>query len=358
MNFLELTKRRCSVRKYASRPVETEKLDYILEAARMAPSAVNYQPWCFLVVKSDKGREKIQSCYPREWFKQAPCYIVVCGDHAQSWKRADGKDHMDIDAAIAAEHICLAAAEQGLGSCWVCNFDVALCRQQFGLPPTVEPVVLIPVGYPEDEALFEATPKHRKERSKLSDRLLYVEMVLLAIGLAMDSLAVSVTGGALAQQRCGFYKVFKVASVMALFQAGMTLIGFFAGKGFERYIEAFDHWVAFVLLLYLGGKMIYDSMHDDEEECRFDIFRGRTLCGLGVATSIDALAVGISLAIIKAPIVAQTVIIGLVTFAFAAFGVFFGNRVGGRINLKLDLIGGIILIGIGTRILIEHLFFS
>ena len=140
MNFLELTKRRCSVRKYAS-----------------------YQPWCFLVIKSDKGREKIQACYPREWFKQAPCYIVVCGDHAQSWKRADGKDHMDIDAAIAAEHICLAAAEQGLGSCWVCNFDVALCRQQFGLPPTVEPVVLIPVGYPEDEVLFEATPKHRKE---------------------------------------------------------------------------------------------------------------------------------------------------------------------------------------------------
>ena len=168
--------------------------------------------------------------------------------------------------------------------------------------------------------------------------MLYVEMVLLAIGLAMDSLAVSVTGGALAQQRCGFYKVFKVASVMALFQAGMTLIGFFAGKGFERYIEAFDHWVAFALLLYLGGKMIYDSMHDEEEECRFDIFRW--------------------LAIIKAPIIAQTVIIGLVTFAFAAFGVFFGNRVGGRINLKLDLIGGIILIGIGTRILIEHLFFS
>ena len=188
--------------------------------------------------------------------------------------------------------------------------------------------------------------------------MLYVEMVLLAIGLAMDSLAVSVTGGALAQQRCGFYNIFKVASVMALFQAGMTLIGFFAGKGFERYIEAFDHWVAFALLLYLGGKMIYDSTREEEEECRFDIFRWRTLCGLGVATSIDALAVGISLAIIKAPIIAQTVIIGLVTFAFAAFGVFFGNRVGGRINLKLDLIGGIILIGIGTRILIEHLFFS
>ena len=185
-------------------------------------------------------------------------------------------------------------------------------------------------------------------RLKRSDRMLYVEMVLLAIGLAMDSLAVSVTGGALAQQRCGFYNIFKVASVMALFQAGMTLIGFFAGKGFERYIEAFDHWVAFALLLYLGGKMIYDSMHDEEEECRFDIFRGRTLCGLGVATSIDA----------KAPIIAQTVIIGLVTFAFAAFGVFFGNRVGRRIDLKLDLIGGIILIGIGARILIEHLFFS
>ena len=332
MNFLELTKRRCSVRKYASRPVETEKLDYILEAARMAPSAVNYQPWCFLVVKSDKGREKIQSCYPREWFKQAPCYIVVCGDHAQSWKRADGKDHMDIDAAIAAEHICLAAAEQGLGSCWVCNS----LRRHRNTGKSLR--ILL--------------------RSKLSDRMLYVEMVLLAIGLAMDSLAVSVTGGALAQQRCGFYNIFKVASVMALFQAGMTLIGFFAGKGFERYIEAFDHWVAFALLLYLGGKMIYDSTREEEEECRFDIFRWRTLCGLGVATSIDALAVGISLAIIKAPIVIQTVIIGLVTFAFAAFGVFFGNRVGGRIDLKLDLIGGIILIGIGARILIEHLFFS
>lgn len=188
--------------------------------------------------------------------------------------------------------------------------------------------------------------------------MLYIEMVLLAIGLSMDSLAVSVTGGAVAQRRCGMLSIVKVATVMALFQAGMTVIGFFAGKGFERYIEAFDHWVAFALLLYLGGKMIYDSTREEEEEHRFDIFRGRTLCGLGVATSIDALAVGISLAIIKAPIVAQTVIIWLVTFAFAAFGVFFGNRVGRRINLKLDLIGGIILIGIGTRILIEHLFFS
>ena len=119
MNFLELTKRRCSVRKYASRPVETEKLDYILEAARMAPSAVNYQPWCFLVIKSDKGREKIQACYPREWFKQAPCYIVVCGDHAQSWKRADGKDHMDIDAAIAA----MFAAILSYAMPWCASYD-------------------------------------------------------------------------------------------------------------------------------------------------------------------------------------------------------------------------------------------
>lgn len=126
MSFLELARKRCSIRKYAPKNVEQEKIDYILEAARLAPSAVNYQPWYFVWVQSAEGKAKLQECYPREWFKQAPYYLIVCGDHQQSWKRGDHKDHMDIDTAIATEHICLAAAEQGLGTCWVCNFDTEL----------------------------------------------------------------------------------------------------------------------------------------------------------------------------------------------------------------------------------------
>lgn len=150
--------------------VEQEKIDYILEAARLAPSAVNYQPWYFVWVQSAEGKAKLQECYPREWFKQAPYYLIVCGDHQQSWKRGDHKDHMDIDAAIATEHICLAAAEQGLGTCWVCNFDTELCRKHFKIPEMIEPVVLIPFGYPSDPALFDETPKKRKPIEEIIKR--------------------------------------------------------------------------------------------------------------------------------------------------------------------------------------------
>jgi len=191
--------------------------------------------------------------------------------------------------------------------------------------------------------------------------MLYIEVLLLAIGLSMDSLAVSVT-----RRRRPLLKndpparlyIIKIASVLGIFQAGMTVIGYTMGLGFEKYICAFDHWIAFTLLLYLGGKMIYDSTKEEEEDGKFDPLCNRTLCGLGIATSIDALAVGISLAILKSPLLLQASTIGVVTFAISAFGVYFGNRFGKRIDLKLDLIGGLILIGIGTKILIEHLFFS
>lgn len=85
MNLLELAQKRCSIRKYASSPVEDEKLAYILEAGRMAPSAVNFQPWYFVIIRQEAGRAKIQECYAREWFRSAPLYILVCGDHSQSW---------------------------------------------------------------------------------------------------------------------------------------------------------------------------------------------------------------------------------------------------------------------------------
>ena len=163
MKFLDLATKRCSIRQYASTPVEIEKLEYVLEAARLSPSAVNFQPWTFIVVQQEEGRMKLQACYSREWFKSAPVYIIVCGNHEQSWKRpSDGKDYLDVDAAIAAEHICLAATEQELGSCWVCNFNVELCHSSFGLPETVEPIALIPLGYLEEPSLFEQSPKKRK----------------------------------------------------------------------------------------------------------------------------------------------------------------------------------------------------
>lgn len=187
--------------------------------------------------------------------------------------------------------------------------------------------------------------------------MLFIDVLLLAIGLSMDSLAVSVTGGAFLKDKCSARNIIKIASVLAIFQAGLTVIGYTVGYGFEQSIKAFDHWIAFSLLLYLGGKMIYNSTQEEEEK-KFDPLCNRTLCGLGIATSIDALAVGISLAIIDSPLIILAVTIGIVTFVLSAFGVYFGYRFGKKIDIKLELIGGIILIGIGTKILIEHLFFQ
>lgn len=160
---MDLIQKRCSIRDYSDKPIEQEKLDYIIEAARLAPSACNLQPWRILIIQSDEGKEKIQMCYGRDWFKTAPLYMVICGDHSESWKRnQDEKDHADIDIAIATEHICLAAVEQGLGTCWVCHFDAKRCSELFNIPEDIEPIVIIPIGYPSDPDLFDKTPKKRK----------------------------------------------------------------------------------------------------------------------------------------------------------------------------------------------------
>ena len=102
----------------------------------------------------------LKTAYPREWIQTAPCIIVACGNHEESWHRKlDGKDHADVDVSIAVEHLCLAAAEQGLGTCWVCNFDVPRCREVMHLPDSLEPIALIPVGY---SSATEVTEKKRK----------------------------------------------------------------------------------------------------------------------------------------------------------------------------------------------------
>ena len=151
--FLDLVKARYSVRSYTDQAIEKEKLDYIMECVRLAPSAVNFQPWKFYIVESDEAKSKLCQCYTREWFTTAPLYIMACADLSQSWKRRhEGKDHADVDISIAVEHLCLAATEQGLGTCWVCAFDAALCKTLFDLPEHIEPIALIPLGYPADEA--------------------------------------------------------------------------------------------------------------------------------------------------------------------------------------------------------------
>jgi nitroreductase len=151
MQFLELAKKRFSVRNFKPKRVEEVKLKKIIEAARVAPSAVNYQPWHFVVLTDEMQREAVSSTYNAQWIRSAPVIVAACGDHSKSWKRGDGKDHLDIDVAIAIDHMTLAAAELGLGTCWVCAFDEEKCRLILGLPDSFEVIALIPLGYPDEE---------------------------------------------------------------------------------------------------------------------------------------------------------------------------------------------------------------
>ena len=159
MEFLELAKNRYSCRNYQPTGVEREKMDYIMECVRMAPSAVNKQPWKFRIINSEEDRKRICQCYNREWFTTAPVVVIASVLHDEEWVRADGKHHGNIDIAIAVEHLCLAATELGLGTCWVCNFDDLLCKELFGLDNNEEAAVLIPLGYPADE------PKEKKRKT-------------------------------------------------------------------------------------------------------------------------------------------------------------------------------------------------
>ena len=158
MNLLELVKARYSCRNYQPTSVEQEKLDYIMECVRFAPSAVNKQPWLFRIVSNEEDKGKLQQCYHRDWFNTAPMYIIASILHDEEWVRSDGKPHGNIDIAIAVEHLCLAATEQGLATCWVCNFDAQKCKEFFSLPDNEEPAVIIPLGYAADEM----KPKSRK----------------------------------------------------------------------------------------------------------------------------------------------------------------------------------------------------
>ncbi len=184
--------------------------------------------------------------------------------------------------------------------------------------------------------------------------MLYIEVLLLAIGLSMDSLAVSVTGGAVLKSNCTAGNIIKIASVLGIFQAGMTVIGYTMGLGFEKYICAFDHWIAFVLLGLIGINMVKEALSNDEEQAD-DSIAVKEMFMLAVATSIDALAVGITFAFLNVHIVSAASMIGVCTFLISFAGVKIGNIFGTKYKSKAELAGGIILILLGFKILFEHL---
>lgn len=161
-----IAEQRFSCRDYSDRKVERDAILTVLDVARLAPSACNRQPWVFLVADSEAQRAAILESYDRDWARTAPEFIVACGLHDEAWHRgSDGKDHTDIDVAIAVEHLCLAATTIGLETCWVCNFDPKPIREAFGLPENVEPIAILPIGYPADG--IDAPAKKRKELSEI-----------------------------------------------------------------------------------------------------------------------------------------------------------------------------------------------
>ena len=169
MDFLKIAKQRYSVRSYKKQPVEKEKLDKILEAAHAAPTAANLQPVRLIVVQSEEGLGKIGKAAN---LYGAPLAIIVCADHEKAWVRSfDKKQTSDIDASILTYHMMLQAAEAGLGSVWICAFNQDIITQEFGLPPHLEPINILAVGYADGEA---ADPeRHSRTRIPISQLVAY-----------------------------------------------------------------------------------------------------------------------------------------------------------------------------------------
>lgn len=182
-------------------------------------------------------------------------------------------------------------------------------------------------------------------------------LFLIAIGLSLDSFAVSLANG-LSIKKLNAWLIFKSSANLALFQGIMPAIGYYLAVGFQHIINFYDHWIAFVLLFLIGSKMIYEglSKKEDKKEKGIELTRLR-LVGQGVSTSIDALAIGVSFAFLAIDIVIPVIIIFIVTFIASFIGIKIGKFYGKKLGSKMEVLGGIILIGIGIKILIEHLFF-
>ncbi len=185
----------------------------------------------------------------------------------------------------------------------------------------------------------------------------FYELLLIGIGLSMDAFAVSVCKGLNMRDKINYKHAGLIALFFGGFQAIMPTIGYFLGKGFEQYITSIDHWIAFALLGFIGGKMVVDAIKEwnDEDTAEEDKINIKELFMLAIATSIDALAVGITFAFLQVNIVSAASIIGITTFILSIIGIVIGNKFGSRYKTKAELAGGIILILIGVKILLEHL---
>lgn len=179
------------------------------------------------------------------------------------------------------------------------------------------------------------------------------EIMVISIGLAMDAFAVSICKG-LSMKKINWKNTIIIALYFGILQALMPIIGYLLGTAFSGFVESLDHWIAFILLSIIGGNMIKEST-DDEVEKRNDHVDFKTMIVLAIATSIDALAIGVTFAFFKTNIILSASIIGIITFILSFIGVVIGNKFGDKFQNKAEFTGGIILIMIGLKILLEHL---
>ncbi len=183
-----------------------------------------------------------------------------------------------------------------------------------------------------------------------------IEVILIAVGLSMDAFVVSI-GKGITLTKISKKNMLVIAIFFGAFQAIMPLLGYLLGSTFSEYIVNYDHWIAFILLSLIGSSMIHEAI-TGEEEYDSDAFRIKEIFILAIATSIDALAVGVTLALIpNVEIVSSVIIIGVITFILSYIGVVFGKKIGAKFGKIAEIFGGIVLISLGTKILIEHLYF-
>ena len=181
-----------------------------------------------------------------------------------------------------------------------------------------------------------------------------ITILLIALGLAMDCFAVSLGIGTSPVEKDA-RTVFRITFHFGLFQGLMTFLGWLAGSSVVNLISRFDHWIAFILLAWVGVRMIRESLSKTEEDNPCNPSRGKTLVMLSVATSIDALAVGLSLAFVDGSILVSSLVIGITSLLLSLFGLFIGGKLGCKFGKRMELIGGLVLIGIGIRVLLSHL---
>jgi len=178
-------------------------------------------------------------------------------------------------------------------------------------------------------------------------------LLILAVALAMDSVAVSIAIGSEYKDLLVSKALF-AAAVFGFFQGAMPIAGYFIGISFAEYVQAYDHWIAFILLVGLGGKMLYEAYKNEFDDEVTDLST-KTLITLAIATSIDAMAIGVTFAFLQTDIYTAAGVIALVTFVLCIIAVYIGKKLGSLLESKAEMLGGVILIGLGTKILLEHL---